>query len=100
MTEKSDIKICELNILPSAEYQKVIYDFNDTYADYPKDKCVHELFSEQVRKTPDKVALVFEDRNFTYKQLDEMSNSVAHYLREEIGIEPNDIVPLIAERNW
>ncbi|MGN0613443.1 MAG: amino acid adenylation domain-containing protein, partial [Porcipelethomonas sp.] len=61
--------------------------------------CVHELFSEQAAKTPDKIALVFEDKQFTYKQLDEMSNSLAHYLREK-GVKPNDVVPIIAKRSW
>ena len=61
---------------------------------------VHELFREQAVKTPDKVALVFEDKKFTYKQLDEMSNSLAHYLREEKGIKPNDIVSIISNRSW
>lgn len=57
--------------------------FNDTAVDYPKDKCIHELFVEQAERTPDKIALVFEDMKFTYKQLDEMSNSLAHLLREK-----------------
>ena len=77
----------------------MINDFNDTAVDYPRDKCVHELFTEQAAKTPDKIALVFEDKQFTYKQLDEMSNALAHYLREN-GIKPNDIVPIIAKRSW
>ena len=100
ITENSNITINDINIVPAAEYQKIIYDFNDTAVDYPKDKCVHELFVEQVQRTPDKIALVFEDKKFTYKQLDDMSNSLAHYLREEIGIKPNDVVPIIAKRSW
>ncbi len=98
--ENSNITIKDINIVPAAEYQKLVYEFNDTAVDYPKDKCVHELFVEQVQRTPDKIALVFEDKKFTYKQLDEMSNSLAHYLREEIGIKPNDVVPIIAKRSW
>ncbi|MGN0621073.1 MAG: amino acid adenylation domain-containing protein [Porcipelethomonas sp.] len=92
--------ISDISVLSEEEYQKVIFDFNDTAVDYPKDKCIHELFSEQAAKTPDKIALVFEDKKFTYKQLDEMSNSLAHYLREEKGIKPNDIVPIISKRSW
>lgn len=95
-----EIAVGDINLIPEEEYQKVIYDFNDTAIDYPRDKCIHELFSEQAAKTPDKIALVFEDKRFTYKQLDEMSNSLAHYLREEKGIKPNDIVPIIAKRSW
>ena len=94
-----DMTVVQLDILTESEKQKVIYDFNDTAVDYPRDKCVHELFSEQAARTPDKVALVFEDKQFTYKQLDEMSNSLAHYLREK-GVKPNDIVPIISQRSY
>ncbi len=97
--ENDSVTIGELNIIPENEYELVINKFNDTAIDYPRDKCVHELFSEQAAKSPDKIALVFEDKKFTYKQLDEMSNSLAHYLREK-GVKPNDVVPIIAKRSW
>ena len=87
-------KVSDISVMDKEEYRKIIYDFNDTAVDYPRDKCVHELFSEQATRTPDKVALIFEDKQFTYKQLDEMSNSLAHYLREK-GVKPNDVVPII-----
>ena len=93
----TDIK--EIDIIPQEEKKLVLEQFNDTYVEYPREKCVHELFTEQARKTPDKIALVFEDEKFTYKQLDEMSNSLAHYLREK-GVKRNDIVPIIARRSW
>lgn len=93
------ILINELSIIPENEYQKMIYDFNDTIVEYQKEKCIHELFAERVNFNPDKIALVFEDKQFTYKQLDEMSNSLAHHLRK-IGIKPNDVVPIIATRSW
>lgn len=89
----------EIFILPPGEYQKVVFDFNETAVEYPKDKCVHELFMEQTARTPDKVALVFEDKRFTYQQLDEMSNSLAHYLRRK-GVASGSIVPIISRRSW
>ena len=91
--------ISKISILTPAEYKKVIYDFNDTSVEYSHNKCVHELFSEQAAKCSDKVALVFEDKHFTYNQVDKMSNSLAHFLRQK-GIQPNDIVPIIAKRSW
>ena len=97
--ENNSKAVSEISIIPDAEYDLMINKFNDTATDYPKDKCVHELFTEQAAKTPDKIALVFEDKQFTYKQLDEMSNSLAHYLREK-GVKPNDVVPIIAKRSW
>lgn len=89
----------KISIIPDTEYRQMIFDFNDTAAEYPKDKCIHELFCEQAVRTPDSPALIFEDQIFTYQQLDEMSNSLAHMLRE-IGVGRNDIVPIIAQRSW
>lgn len=98
--ENPEAVVSTVSILPPAEYQKMIFDFNDTAVAYPKDKCVHELFEEQAQKTPDQIALIYEDRQITYRQLDEMSNSLAHYLREEKGVKPNDIVPIVCNRTW
>ncbi len=97
--ENNSKAVSEISIIPDAEYDLMINKFNDTAMEYPRDKCVHELFMEQASKTPDKIALVFEDKQFTYKQLDEMSNSLAHYLHEK-GVKPNDVVPIIAKRSW
>ena len=93
----TDIK--GIDIIPQEEKNLVLEQFNETYVEYPREKCVHELFTEQAKKTPDKIALVFEEKKFTYKQLDEMSNSLAYYLREK-GVKRNDIVPIIARRSW
>ncbi len=91
--------VSEIDVMSQEEYHKVIEEFNDTYVEYPGEKCVHELFAEQVTRTPDKIALIFEGKKFTYRQLDEMSNILAHYLREK-GVKRNDVVPIIARRSW
>lgn len=93
----TDIK--GVDIIPQEEKKLVLEQFNDTYVEYPREKCIHELFTEQAKRTPDKTALIFEDKKFTYKQLDEMSNSLAYFLREK-GVKRNDIVPIIARRSW
>ena len=93
-----NIPLKDISILPDEEYRRIIFNFNNTAVDYPKDKCVHELFSEQAENNPYKVVLVFENEKFTYRRLDEMSNSIAHCLREK-GIKPNDVVPIIAKRS-
>ncbi len=99
IVENSNKQIGDISIVPNKEKEKLICEFNDTYIEYPKEKCVHELFMEQAHRTPEKIALVFEDKKFTYRELDEMSNSLAHFLREK-GVHPNDIVPIIAKRSW
>lgn len=99
IVEENGKQVKDICVVPEQEMEKLIYEFNDTYIDYSREKCVHELFSEQAERTPEKTALVFEDKKFTYKQLDEMSNSLAHFLREK-GVKPNDVVPIIAKRSW
>ncbi len=88
-----------ISIVPPKEIERILYDFNDTAVDYPKNKCVHELFMEQAGKTPDAIAVVFEDKEISYRVLDEMSNVLAYVLQEK-GVERGDVVPLIAKRSY
>lgn len=98
MVSNPIVSINTLEIMPWQEKEKVLINFNDTRGEYPI-KCVHQLFEEQVGKTPDAVALVFEEKSISYKQLDRMSNSLAHYLRK-IGVGKNDIIPIISQRSY
>lgn len=86
-------KLYELELLPSEEKQKVLFDFNNTAMDYPRDKCVQKLFEEQVAKIPDKVALIACDKTLTYAQLNEQSNRIAHSLIAQ-GVRSGDIVAI------
>ena len=95
--ENPNKKITELEMIPAAEKQKVLVDFNDTAIDYPRDKCVHELFEEQVARTPDKTAVVAVDKTLTYKELNEEANRIAHSLMEK-GVGRGDIVGLLLPR--
>lgn len=88
-----------VEIVSQAEKIKMIAGFNDTFCQYQSEQCVHGLFAEQVRKNPDKVALVFQNQSFTYQQLDEKSNVLAGILKEK-GICRGDIVPIISKRSW
>jgi amino acid adenylation domain-containing protein/thioester reductase-like protein len=93
----ADVK--DISIIPEKELNKILYAFNDTAVDYPRDKCVHELFMEQAAKTPERIAVVFEDKEITYRELDELSNVLARLLREK-GVKRGDIVPIIAQRSY
>lgn len=99
ITENRNLLIRDISILPDRERQKILLDFNDTAADYPEGKCVHELFMEQAEKTPERTALVFENKRFSYRELNEMSDSLAFLLRER-GIGRGSIVAIIAKRSW
>lgn len=98
LEQLGDKKLAHISVLPEDMFHKVIEEFNDTYVEYPKEKCVHELFTEQAAQTPDKTALIFEEKKFTYQELDEMSNSLAHHLQQK-GIKSGDSVAVLLKRN-
>ena len=67
--------------------------------DYPQDRCIHELFEEQAARTPDAVAVVFEDAQLSYGELNARANRLAHHLRA-LGVGPETIVGLCVERSF
>ena len=89
--------IGDLEILTDAERQQLLVEFNDTKTDYPKDKCIHQLFEEQVQRTPDNVAVVFEGQQLTYAQLNARANQLAHHL-QTLGVGPEVPVAICMER--
>ncbi len=88
-----------LPILSAAERHRVLYEWNDTRTDFPADKCVHELFEAQVEKTPDAVAVVFENDSLSYAELNARANRLAHHLRE-LGVRPDNRVAICLERSF
>ena len=102
---KPEQNIFELEILSEYEKHQILYEFNNTSTDYPKDKTIHQLFEEQVERTPDNIALIGSvgqhltfGTYMTYKKLNERSNQWAHLLREQ-GVKPDDIVGIKMERS-
>ncbi|MFN9548275.1 MAG: non-ribosomal peptide synthetase, partial [Cyanobacteriota bacterium] len=87
-----------LAVLPQAERQQVLENWNATEADYPHDRCVHQLFEEQVERTPQAVALVFDGQSLTYSELNARANRLAHLLIS-LGIGPDDRVAIAVERS-
>lgn len=90
--------IGDMNLLTEEEMQQVVYDFNATEVVYPLDKTIHQLFEEQVEKTPDHVAVVFEEQQLTYRELNERANQVAHVLRGK-GVQADSLVGILVERS-
>ena len=84
-------------LLSEAERERVVYEWNATDAEYPSDKCIHELFEEQAARTPDAVAVVFEDQSLSYGELNGRANRLAHYLRG-LGVKPDERVAICVER--
>jgi len=97
--ENPNINIDNIEILTSDEKNKVIYEFNNTFEKYSENKTIVSLFEEQVEKTPNNIALVFENTVLTYKELNEKANSLAFYLRNNKKIMKNDLVGIMVNRS-
>jgi amino acid adenylation domain-containing protein/non-ribosomal peptide synthase protein (TIGR01720 family) len=93
-----NIELEKIELSSPGEKKKILEEFNHTETWYPADKTIHGLFAEQVEKTPDHVALVFEDRYMTYGELNKKSGGPASMLKGR-GIEPGSIVGLTVNRS-
>jgi amino acid adenylation domain-containing protein len=91
-------KLSQFPLLTNAERHQLLVKWNDTYSEYPKDKCIHELFEEQVEKTPDAVAVVFENQKLTYQELNNRANQLAHHL-QTLGVGPEVLVGICINRS-
>ncbi|MHC5738118.1 non-ribosomal peptide synthetase [Nostoc sp.] len=91
-------RISDLSLLTVQERQELLIDWNDTKRDYPENKCFHQLFEAQVEKTPNAIALVFDDEQLSYKELNIRSNQLAHYLKK-LGVVPDVLVGICIERS-
>lgn len=91
-------QILQLPLLTQPEQQQLLVEWNDTQAKYPADKCIHQLFEEQVERTPDAVAVVFENQQLTYQQLNTRANQLAHYLKS-LDVGADVLVGLCVERS-
>ena len=98
IVENPQQKVSELPLLSEAERHQLLVEWNDTQTDYPEDKCIHQLFEQQVAKTPDATAVVFEEQQLTYQQLNQKANQLAHYL-QTLGVEPEVLVGICVERS-
>ncbi|MEH2028366.1 MAG: amino acid adenylation domain-containing protein [Nostoc sp.] len=93
----------DLNILPKAEDEKLVETWNDTSKDYALDKYVHQLFEEQVERSPDAVAVFFKEADnqgqssLTYREINQQANQLAHYLRS-LGVKPDIPIGICVER--
>ncbi|HEU5382596.1 MAG TPA: amino acid adenylation domain-containing protein [Ktedonobacteraceae bacterium] len=94
-----DRPITRLSLLTQAEQQTILHTWNATKTAYPAEQCYHELFEEQVRRTPSALAVVDGEERLTYQELNRRANRLACYLRRT-GVGPDVLVALLAERGW
>lgn len=96
-TDNPEASVGGLEILSRAERQQLLIEFNDTAVGYTEAKCIHQLFEEQVERTPNNVALICDSQRMTYAQLNARANQLAHYLQAQ-GVGPEVPVGLCMER--
>ncbi len=88
----------DVSSISEAERRRVLYEWNDTATPYPRDRCLHQLFEEQVALTPDTIALVFEEQRLTYAELNRRANHLAHQLLA-LGVGPETLVGICTKRS-
>ncbi|MDZ8065406.1 MAG: amino acid adenylation domain-containing protein [Nostoc sp. DedQUE08] len=88
----------ELPILTPAEQNLLLVQWNATSAAHPINRCIHQLFEEQVEKTPQALAVVYENQSLTYEELNQQANKIAHYL-QRLGVKPDVPVGICVERS-
>ncbi|MDY7007237.1 MAG: amino acid adenylation domain-containing protein [Cyanobacteriota bacterium] len=98
IVENPQTKVDKLPILSDREKQQILVEWNNTKTDFPQDKCIHQLFEEQVEKTPDAVAVNFEEKKLTYSELNAKANQLAQYL-QKLGVKPETHLGICVERS-
>ncbi|MDM8557980.1 amino acid adenylation domain-containing protein [Candidatus Parabeggiatoa sp. HSG14] len=86
------------SLLSDKEQQKLLIEWNNTATDYPKERCIHQLFEAQVARTPDAIAVEFEGQSLSYAALNQKANQLAHYL-QSVAVKPDTIVGICIERS-
>ncbi len=90
--------IGELPLLTESEKQQLLVEWNQTQTSYPDHYCIHQLFEEQIVKTPDAIAVIDGEKSLTYEQLNQKANQLAYYL-QNLGVKTEDLVGICIERS-
>ena len=95
---RPDTELSRLPLLTEAEIEQQLIEWNDSGVEYPRNLTLHQLFESQADATPDAIALVYEDEQLTYRQLNERANALAEQLRQ-FGVGPETVVAVCFERS-
>jgi amino acid adenylation domain-containing protein/non-ribosomal peptide synthase protein (TIGR01720 family) len=90
--------IDDISIINNEELLYLLTKNNETSVDYPASKCINQLFEEQAERTPSRIAVVYEDQQLTYIELNARANRLAHYL-QQLGVGPEVLVGICVERS-
>jgi amino acid adenylation domain-containing protein len=91
-------KIGELELISKKEKEQLIHSSNQKQKNYPFNKTIHQLFEEQVQKTPDNIAIISADRKLTYREINQQANQLAHYFLKQ-KIKREEIIPIILDNS-
>jgi amino acid adenylation domain-containing protein len=91
-------RISNLPILTKSEHQQLLFEWNNTQSELPKNQCVHGLFEAQTERTPDAIAVVFDGEHLTYRELNRRANQLAHHLKS-LGVKPEIPVGILVDRS-
>src|SRR5205807_652674 len=94
----SDQPISQLSLLSASEERQLVREWNQTATDYPCASCIHQLFEAQVERKPERVAVIFEDQQLSYGELNRRANQLAGYLQQE-GVGVETLVGVMMERS-
>ena len=93
----ADTPVAAIEVMPAAEFDRIVHEWNDTVRDFPLDRCAHELLVEQVARRPEATAVVYADERLSYGELNTRANRLAHRLRA-CGIGPGTLVAVALVR--
>jgi amino acid adenylation domain-containing protein/FkbM family methyltransferase len=97
MTSHPSARLCDLPLLTEAETQQLLYQWNDTDTPISPTACIHQLFEQQAQLTPNAIAVISEEEQLSYRELNERANQLAHYLMEQ-GVGAEQLVGISMER--
>ena len=98
IVENPDQRVSQIPLLSASERSRLLVEWNATAREYPRERCVHELFEAQAERVPEAVAVVFAGVRWTYHELNVRANQLAHYL-QSLGVGPDVLVGLCVERS-
>ncbi|MFL6336608.1 MAG: non-ribosomal peptide synthetase [Pyrinomonadaceae bacterium] len=98
IVSRPESRLSELPMLTPPEMQQLLVEWNQTAAQHPRGQCLHQTFEAQAARTPDAVAVVFEDRPVSYGELNSRANRLAHRLLA-LGVRPEERVGILLERS-
>ncbi|MFD2943648.1 non-ribosomal peptide synthetase, partial [Flavobacterium notoginsengisoli] len=97
--EKINSTVSMNQILSKVEFNQLTKTFNDTFFSYPKHTTVVDLFSEQVRKNPQAIAVIYENKELSFQDLDKLSNQLARYLLSTYDIHSEGLIGVVLDRS-